>query len=81
MGQTPYHCLGWQNERQKTKIKKYIVALNGRQSKISNATTNQKHVGVTEEWKARRFEWEGAWGKRDFIVWGAIELGGDNKLK
>jgi hypothetical protein len=44
VGQTPYHCLGWQNEQQKTKNKKYPMALNSRQSKISNATTNKKHM-------------------------------------
>jgi hypothetical protein len=64
----------------KLKIKKYIVALSSRQLKISNATTNQKHAGETEEWKARRFDQGGAWGKRDSIVWGAIELGGDKNL-
>ncbi len=43
---------------------------------ISDATTNQKHAGVTEERKVRRFDWGGAWGKHDSIVLGAIELGG-----
>ncbi len=66
---------------EKLKIKKYVVALNGRQSKISNATTNQKQAGVMEEWKARRFDQGGAWGKHYSINWGAIELGGDKKLK
>jgi hypothetical protein len=47
----------------------------------SNATTNQNHAGVMEERKARRFDRGGVWGKRDSIVLGAIELGGDNKLK
>ncbi len=48
---------------------------------VSNVTTNQKHAGVTEEWKARRFDWGGAWGKHDSIIFGAIELGGDTKPK
>ncbi len=34
-----------------------------------------------EERKARRFDWGGVWGKHDFIVLGAIELGGDTKQK
>ncbi len=57
------------------------MALNGRKSKIANATTNQIYVGQMEEWKVRRFNRGGAWGKRDSIVWGEIELGGDKKLK
>jgi hypothetical protein len=64
----------------KLKIKKYIVALSGCGSKISNATTNLKRAGMTEEWKARRFDRGGAWGKLNSIVWQAIELGGDKKL-
>jgi hypothetical protein len=43
---------------------------------ISNATTNQKHVGVMEERKARRFNRGGAWGKRDSIILVAKESGG-----
>ncbi len=43
---------------------------------ISNATTNQKHAGVTEERKARRFNRGGAWGKHDSIVLVANESGG-----
>jgi hypothetical protein len=48
---------------------------------VSNATTNQKHMGVTEERQARRFNQGGAWGKCDSIVLGVVELGGDKKLK
>jgi hypothetical protein len=44
---------------------------------ISNATTNQKHGGVMEERKARRFGQGGVWGKHDSIVLGAIELRGN----
>jgi hypothetical protein len=43
---------------------------------ISNATTNQKHSGVTEERKARRFDRGRAWRKRDSIVLVAKESGG-----
>jgi hypothetical protein len=32
-------------------------------------------VGVTEEGKKRRFDWQGVWGKCDSIVLEAIKLG------
>ncbi len=43
-----------------------------------NTTTNQKHAGMTEKGKERRFDWQGAGGTCDFIVlgqssWGIIE--------
>jgi hypothetical protein len=76
VGRTLYHCLGRQTEYEKIKkIKKN--GLNWLLIDISNTTTNQIHVGVTEERKARRFDWGGARGKRDSIILGAIELGGD----
>ncbi len=42
------HTIVWGGKmsNKKLKIKKYVVALNGHQSKISNATTNQKYAGV-----------------------------------
>jgi hypothetical protein len=43
---------------------------------ISNATTNQKHVDVMEERKARRFNSGGAWGKHDSVVLVVKESGG-----
>jgi hypothetical protein len=67
--------LGRQTEQQKNKSKKRHgpkwLLIN-----ISNTTTNQKHVGMTEERKGRRFDRGGAWGKRDFIVLVAKESGG-----
>jgi hypothetical protein len=44
---------------------------------VSNAKTNQKHAGKTEERKGRIVDQGGAWGKRDSIILVAIELGGD----
>ncbi len=43
---------------------------------ISNATTNQKHAGIMEERKARRFDRGGVWGKCDSISLVAKESGG-----
>ena len=34
------------------------------------------HTGMTEEWKARRFDRGGAWGKRDSIILVAKESEG-----
>jgi hypothetical protein len=50
----PYHRLGRQTEQKKIKNKKYR-GLKWLPINISNVTTNQKHAGVTEERKARRF--------------------------
>jgi hypothetical protein len=71
----PYHCLGRQTEQQKNKIKKRW-GLKWLPIDISNATTKQKHVGITEDRKARRFHRGGAWGKRDSIVLVAKESRG-----
>jgi hypothetical protein len=68
-----YHRLGWQPEQWKQKM----PWLKWPPINISNTTTNQKHAGVTEERKARRFGRGGALGS---IILGAIELGGDKKL-
>ncbi len=43
---------------------------------FSNATTNQKHAGITEDRKVRRFNRGRVWGKRDSIVLVAKESGG-----
>jgi hypothetical protein len=71
----PYHRLGRQTGQQQQKIKK-SCGLEWLPINISNATTNQKHAGVTEERKARRFNRGGVWGKRDSIVLVAKESGG-----
>jgi hypothetical protein len=68
----PYHCLGQQTEQRKKKSR----GLKWLPIDISNATTNQKHAGVTEESKARIFDRGGAWGKHDSIVLVAKESGG-----
>jgi hypothetical protein len=79
VGQMPYHRLGRQTEQQKNiKIRHGLKRL---PIYASNTTTNQKHSGMMKERKARRFNRVGAWGKHDSIVLGAIELGGDKKLK
>jgi hypothetical protein len=51
--------LRWQTEQQKTKNKK-LCGLKWPLIDISNATTNQKHVGMMEERKAKRFDRGGA---------------------
>jgi hypothetical protein len=58
-----------------TKIKKiiYVTALDSRQT--TNYNNNQKHVGMMEEGKEMRFNWQGARGKHNSIVLGAIKLG------
>ncbi len=44
-------------------------------------TTNQKHMGAMEEGQDRTREWQGAEGRRDSIILGAMKLGGGKKLK
>jgi hypothetical protein len=66
---------------EKIKINKIHGGLKRPPINISNTTTDQKYVGMTEERKARIFNRVGVWGKHDSIVLGAIELGGDKKLK
>jgi hypothetical protein len=54
VGWMAYHCLGRQTEQNI-----YInihCGLKQPPINISNATTNQKHMGLTEEKKARRFD-------------------------
>ncbi len=48
---------------------------------VFNATTNQKHAGVTEEVKGKKFDGGGARGNGNAIVLGAIELGRGKKIK
>ena len=50
------------------------AALNGRRSMILNAMTNQKLAAATKgSMEGRRDEQE-AWGKRNFIVLGALDV-------
>jgi len=66
-------------ERQKIKMKKYIVALDGRQTMTSHTTTNPKQAAATEgTMKGRRDEQE-AQGKHYAIVLGALLV--DRRLK
>ncbi len=41
---------------------------------VFDATTNQKHSGVTEEAQGKRFDRGGARGNGNAIILGAIEL-------
>jgi len=75
VGWTPYHRLG--RKLSNKKIKKIKCrGLKWLPIDISNATTNQKHAGVAEDRKARRFDRGGAWGKRDSIILVAKESEG-----
>jgi hypothetical protein len=71
------HTIAWGGKlsNKKIKIKKRCV-FKWLPIDISNATTNQKHAGVSEERKARRSNRGGAWGKRDSIVLVAKDSGG-----
>ncbi len=83
VGRTPYHRLGWQTKQQKNKNKnKKRGGLKWLPINISNTTINQKHAGVIEERKARRFDRGGVWGKHDSIVLVAKESRGmqNNKI-
>ncbi len=46
-----------------------------------NTTTNQKHAGTMKEGWYRMHDWEGTYGERDSINFGAIKLGHSKKLK
>jgi hypothetical protein len=71
------HTIIWGGKLSSKKIKiKKRCGLKWLPINISNATTNQKYAGVTEERKARRFDRGGAWGKRDSIILVAKESGG-----
>jgi hypothetical protein len=60
--------------------KKIVVALDGRRSKYFHTTTNQKHAAAINNGTKEGFKWRGAGRKRNSIILGAIELGGD-KIK
>jgi hypothetical protein len=73
VGRMPYHHLGWRTEQ------RFFFLCRGLKwlpINISNITTNQKHVGVTEERMARKIDRGGAWGKHDSIILVAKESGG-----
>ena len=53
---------------------KYTAALNGRWSTILNATTNQKLAAATEGSMEGKFDKRDAWGKRNSIVLGALDV-------
>ncbi len=77
------HTIIWGGELSNKKINiKKCHGLKWLPTDISNATTNQKHAGVMEDRKARRFDRGGAWGKHDSIVLVAKESGGmwNNKI-
>ena len=53
---------------------KYTMDLNGRRSMIVNATTNQKLAAATEGSMEGRCDKQKAQGKRNSIVWGALDV-------
>jgi hypothetical protein len=61
----------------KKEKKKYAVALDGRRSTYFQATTNQKHAAAIDKGTKEGCKQGGVGRKRDSIVLGAIELGGD----
>ncbi len=69
---TLFHYLGRRMERQKIKIKKCIVALDGRRLMIYYATTNQKQASGTEGGMKERCNKREAQGKHNTIVLGAL---------
>jgi hypothetical protein len=63
------HTIVWSGKLSNKKIKnKKHCGLKWLPIDISNAITNQKHAGVMEERKARRFDRGGAWRKCDSII-------------
>ncbi len=66
------NCLGHRMERQKIKIKKYIVAFDGRRSMIYYATTNPTQAFATEGGMKERCDERQAQGKHYTIVLGAL---------
>jgi hypothetical protein len=59
---------------EKEKNIKYTTALNGRQSMILSATTNQKLVAATKGSMEGRCDKREAQGKRNSIVLGALDI-------
>jgi hypothetical protein len=55
------------------------MALGGRQTMTIHTTINKKHPGATEERRDMRRDQQGVRGERNFIVLGAVELGGGKK--
>jgi len=74
LGGTPSHRLGLRIDRQKIFNIKYTAALNGRWSMILYATTNQKLVAAMEGSIEGRCDEREAWGKRNSIVLGALDV-------
>ncbi len=73
------HCLRRRMERRKIKMKKYIVALDGRRLMIYYATTNQKQASTMEGGMKERCDKREAQGKHYAIVLGALLV--DRRLK
>ena len=53
---------------------KYTAALNGRRLMILNPTTNQKLAAATKGSMEGRCDEQEAWGKRNSIVFGALDV-------
>ena len=75
MGWTPCHQLAVKLIVKNKQKKKYVLAIDGRQSNILHTTTNQKQATATEgSMEGRCNKWE-VWGKHKTIVLGgALEL-------
>ncbi len=72
---------GESSDKMKNK-KKYFMALNSHQWNYIHPITDQKHSGTMEEVQGRTCKWQGAGGKCNSIILGAIKLGGNkNKSK
>ncbi len=62
------------NDEKKTKLL-YTLALDGRQTIILHATTNQKQAPIMEESRERRQDYRGAWGGVNPSFLATIEAG------
>jgi hypothetical protein len=65
----------------KKRKKKYAVALDGCHLKCNHTTTNQKHAAAINNGMKEECKRQGAGRKHDSIIFGAIKLGGDKKIK
>jgi hypothetical protein len=78
-GGSQRHCFAIQLINKK-KIKKTHHSLRWPRINVFDATTNQKHAGVTAEVQGKRFDGGGAQGNGNAIILGAIELGRGKKI-
>jgi hypothetical protein len=67
------------NRSTKNEENKIRRGLGGSQTMTLHTTTNKKHPGATKERRDMRRGQRGVQGEHDFIVLGAIKLGGGKK--